>query len=396
VEPECRQYPAFRTQPSSKVLKKVVKNLLECRRPVLVTGGGANHSQAGEVILKLAEWLESPVVTTISGQGVMDDGHRLALGVVGDNGFHPHAVDAVEKADLLFYLGCKMGSVSTMKWTLPSLRPDLKIIQLDMDPTILGNNYQNSISLNGDVRQTLEVLFEMLTSQANPREPRPFVEELNQKRKEFWQKAGAEFSDDSLPLKPQRIIHALNQRLPSPSVVIADAGTPTPYTTRYLRLGGGGSRFLIPRAYGGLGYAIPAVAGAHFACPKAKVVGLFGDGSLGMSAGELETLKRLNIPAVLIHFNNSCFGWIKALQAIHCQGNFQSVDFTSGDMSLVARGFGMEACHVKTAAELDQALDQAFAAKEPFFVDVLTETETKQTPPVFSWLKATGKDTACG
>ena len=141
---------------------------------------------------------------------------------------------------------------------------------------------------------------------------------------------------DAIPIKPQRIIHELNQRLPAPSIVIADAGTPTPFITRFLRLQGKGSRFIIPRSYGGLGYAIPAAVGAFLARPEARIVGLFGDGSLGMSAGELETLVRLEVPAVLIHFNNGTFGWIKALQLLHSQSKFFSVDFTQGDMAQVA------------------------------------------------------------
>ena len=152
---------------------------------------------------------------------------------------------------------------------------------------------------------------------------------LNRMRARFWEESEASLHSDAVPIKAQRIIHALNQRLPSPAIVIADAGTPTPYITRFLKLQGGGSRFLIPRSFGGLGYAIPAVVGAHLARPEARLVALFGDGSLGMSAGELETLVRLKIPAVLIHFNNGCFGWIKALQALHSKGKFLSVDFTA-------------------------------------------------------------------
>jgi acetolactate synthase-1/2/3 large subunit len=188
-------------------------------------------------------------------------------------------------------------------------------------------------------------------------------------------------------LKPQRVINSLNKRLTSPAVVISDAGTPTPYITRFLRLGGNGSRFLIPRAYGGLGYAIPAVVGAYMARPEARPVGLFGDGSLGMSAGELETLVRLNIPAVLIHFNNGCFGWIKALQAIHCNRRFFSVDFSQRDMAKVAAAFGLSAFRVETPQELESALAEAFAATAPVFLDVVCESVASELPPVHSWLE---------
>ena len=106
-----------------------------------------------------------------------------------------------------------------------------------------------------------------------------------------------------------------------------------------------------------------------------------------MNAGELETLVRLNIPAVLIHFNNGSFGWIKALQALHCKGKFLSVDFTVGDMARVAEGFGLTAFHIETPEELEKGLDAAFAAKTPVFLDVVTEPELSELPPVYSWLK---------
>jgi acetolactate synthase-1/2/3 large subunit len=137
--------------------------------------------------------------------------------------------------------------------------------------------------------------------------------------------------------------------------VISDAGTPTPYITRFLRLAGDGSRVLIPRSFGGLGYAIPAVVGAWHARPDARPVALFGDGSLGMSTGELETLARLNVPEVLIHFNNGCFGWIKTLQSLHSKSKFMSVDFTPGDMSKVAAAYGIAAWRVETPAQLERA-----------------------------------------
>ena len=183
----------------------------------------------------------------------------------------------------------------------------------------------------------------------------------------------------------------MNRHLTNTSIVIADAGTPTPYITRYLKLGGNGSRFLIPRSYGGLGYAIPAVVCAHFARPDAKLVGLFGDGSLGMSAGELETISRLNIAAVLIHFNNSAFGWIKALQKLHCNEKYFSVDFNANDPAKVAEGFGLKALSIETVKELDQGLEIAFKSKAPIFLDVKSEPESDDIPPVYSWMQAKEK-----
>lgn len=390
AEEECVTYPAYRSRGGREVLERVANLLLGAKRPVVIAGGGANHSQAGQAIVDLAEWLFMPVVTTISGQGLIADDHPLALGVIGDNGFHPHAIKAVEEGDVLLYVGCKMGSVSTINWTLPSPKADRKIIQIDLNPMMLGNNFQNAVSIAGDARLVVEDLAIIIRGRTERRARSAWVEELNRCRKAFWEAARSSFHSDQTPLKPQRIIASLNKRLPENTLVIADAGTPTPYITRYLKLGGNGSRFLIPRAYGGLGYAIPAVVGAHFARPDARLVGLFGDGSLGMSAGELETLARLDVPAVLIHFNNGAFGWIKCLQKIHSRGKYYSVDFTPGEPALVARGFGLKAVEVRTPEELDDGLDEAFSTRGPVFLDIVSEPEVDQLPPVYTWMKASG------
>ena len=139
---------------------------------------------------------------------------------------------------------------------------------------------------------------------------------------------------------------------------------------------------MIPRFFGGLGYAIPAVVGAHFANPEFRPVALFGDGSLGMSAGELETLARLEVPAVLIHFNNGCFGWIKALQRVSNKGETNDgtfgVEFGRHDMSKLAAVYGIRNFRVDTIEQLEDALQQSFSLQEPCFIDVAVESVPHQ------------------
>jgi len=282
AEDECRRYPAYRTRGQAESIWQLADLLVTARRPVIITGGGAIHSQAGDMIKSVAELLSIPVVTTISGQGIMPDDHPLALGVIGDNAYHPHAHKAIDEGDTLLYVGCKMGSVSTIKWTKPYLRPVVKILQIDIDPTMLANNYGNHQSVAGDARLVLEDLYALLKQRDDQRPISGWVQELNQLRDSFWSSSLNQLESEAVPIKPQRVIHAVNRRLPESAVVIADAGTPTPYITQFLRLRGCGSRFIIPRAYGGLGYAIPAVVGAWLAWPDVRVVGMFGDGSLGM------------------------------------------------------------------------------------------------------------------
>jgi acetolactate synthase-1/2/3 large subunit len=228
AEPDCCEYPAFRTRGSRQVLEELTRQLSGARRPVVIAGGGANHSQAGPQVIALAEWLCAPVVTTISGQGIMPDEHPLALGVIGDNGFHPHAHRAVEDGDVLLYVGCKMGSVSTISWTLPSYRPDRKILQVDLDPELLGNNFPNTLSVAGDARLVLDDLMVLLKHSGTARTSSPWVEELNRLRRRFWEESQAVLNSDATPIRPERVMTALNRHLTPPSIVISDAGTRRP------------------------------------------------------------------------------------------------------------------------------------------------------------------------
>ena len=403
IEPTCKHAPSNRAVPEIGVLQEALDAILKAQRPVIVSGGGANRSQAGRAISAFAERLEIPVVSTITGQGILPDDHELAIGIIGDNGYHPHAIWTVENADLVLFAGCRMGSVATRNWTTPSPSPDKVFIQIEIEPARLGNTYALDHALTGDVRAVFESLANLVTAEASPKTS--WAEAVNEQRSEFWAKAAKTRLPRPAtgPMTPRTIIEALNRHLPARTNVISDAGTPTPYASRYLKLNDPASRLVIPRFYGGLGYAIPGVVGAHLACPDMQTVGLFGDGSLGMSAGELETLARLNVPVVLLHFNNACFGWIKALQRLTHKERARragtdatandpsfSVDFGAYDMSRLADVYGIANFRVQNLDELDAALTKAFAMNEPVFLDIVVESIADQLPPVRSWERMAG------
>ena len=390
VEASCRTAPAYRTTVSQESLVALLDMISSAQRPLFILGGGVNASDAGAVVTRVAEILNIPAVTTITGQSAIPDHHPLSIGVIGDNGFHPHAMRALEEADLLIYLGSKIGSVATIGWTFPSPMPGRKIVQIDVDPVALGNNTDNVLSLCGDIRG----IFEDLTSLCSETHvcPQTWINHLNAQRARFWEQVGPIPAADTPILQPQHVIQALGESLRGQVTLLSDAGTPTPNLTRFLRLDAAGSRLIIPRAFGGLGYAIPAVVGAWLAQPDVKIIGLFGDGSFSMSCGELETLRRLNVPALLLHFNNACFGWIKALQRSHGHNATYSVDFSADNVARIAEAFGLRSWRVTTMSQLTAALEEGLAHKGPAFIDIAIESIADVSPPVFSWLRRAGVD----
>ena len=194
---------------------------------------------------------------------------------------------------------------------------------------------------------------------------------------------------DDVPLRPERVVREFNNRLAQYGKavhILSDAGTPTPYMTRFLRIGDRRTRFVIPRAFGGLGSAIPAVVGAWYADKTRRPIGMFGDGSFNMAVGELETLVRKKVPALLMLFNNGCFGWIKGLHRLKGHDACFGVDFLPPRGQAIAEAFGIKAWTVTTPDELIQALDEAFGYDGPCLMDIHIESLADRVPPVYSWL----------
>jgi acetolactate synthase-1/2/3 large subunit len=393
AEPACKVYPAYRPRAAKEDLLRLHQLLNGAKRPLLVVGGGVNRSDASQALRQFTVRRGIPVVTTITGQNGIPDTHELSIGIVGDNGFHPHANRAMEEADLLVLLGCRNGSVMSIGWTFPAPRCERNVIQVDIDPGALGNNSENLLSVLGDARLVLEDLNALPEPDPSSQDPN-WVPKLNGWRKRFWDQAGDQLRNvtGGVPLNPQVVITALNRRLSDISYLFSDPGTPTPYLGRFLRLENPDSRLIIPRAFGSLGYAVPAVVGCWFARPDVRPIGLFGDGSLGMSMGELETIVRLRVPAILLNFNNSCYGWIKALQRVHGHRESFSVDFSPQDYAAIATAFGIRALRIETAGELETGLNAAFAHQGPVFLDIVVESIGDKIPPVFNWLRKTGVD----
>jgi acetolactate synthase-1/2/3 large subunit len=372
-------FPAYRSGPVLEDVEKVAEHLWSAERPVIVAGGGARVSGAWEELTRVAELSGAMVGTSINGKGSIDESHPNSLGVVGGNGSRPYANEAVAAADLVVFVGCKTDSVTTMKWRLPD-SAKATVIQIDVDPKELGANYPLAVGVASDAKVFLAALGESL--QGEGRSPWLHVYE----ERDAWLAGHQErFLSDSTPINPYRVIDALTRLLPDEVIIVADAGTGTPLTSAFYPTKAG-RNVIIPRGYGGLGYALPGVVGASFARPGTQVVGLIGDGSFGMSVGDLETISRLGLPILLLQFNNATFGWIKALQHLHSEQRYFGVDFSRDtDYVGIAKGFGIDGVRVEEPVDIEPAIKAGLSEPRPYFIDVVTLSEEEEPPPVPDW-----------
>jgi acetolactate synthase-1/2/3 large subunit len=385
ADPSLGRYPARRVAPDGLHVEAAARLLRGATRPLFICGGGVVIAGAESELLELAAKLGAPIATTISGQGSIDEANPLAVGVVGSNGGTPETRSIVDQADLVVFVGCRAGSVTTERWRHP-VPGEVRVVHIDVDPQVIGTNYPVDVPLVGDAKLALAALnaeVDRISALRGDGWPAGAVQDA--KRAKFARFDALARSDDK-PVKPERIVAELARALDPDAVVVADPGTPCPYLSAYFPVRGAGRRLFSNRAHGALGYALAASVGAQFGRPGVKCVAVMGDGSFGMAVGELETVVRHRLPITFIVISNSVYGWIKAGQKTGYDRRYFSVDFSATDHAAVAAAYGVKSWRVTEPAELAAALKAAVACGEPTLVDIVAQPLQEAHAPVSEWV----------
>ena len=379
ADPTLGRFPSRRVAPDPFFIELAAKLLRGAKSPLFICGGGVVLSGAEAELISLSEKLAAPVATTVSGKGSVDERSAYAVGVVGSNGGTPQTRAVVDAADVIVFVGCRAGSVTTERWRHPA-PGQARIIHVDVDPLVPGTNYKVDVPIVADAKLALAALENAVSER---RGELSFVDAKKREKRAAFQALAA--SSDT-PIKPERVVAALDRLLDEDAIVVADPGTPCPYFSAYYPAKGTGRRFFSNRAHGALGYALAAAVGAHLGRPAVKTVAVMGDGSFGMCVGELETVVRLKLPLTFVVIANAVYGWIKAGQKAGYGQRYFSVDFGATDHARVAEAFGLRAFRVTDPARLDDALEQALAHGGPTLVDIVCQPLHEAKAPVSEWV----------
>lgn len=378
-----QSYPAERAGPDQDAVEAAAEILVKAKSAVAVCGGGPVLSGAEGALSRVADLLDMPVATTVSGQGSIAESDPLALGVVGSNGGVPATRSVIDQADVVLFIGCRAGSVTTERWRSPGR--NAIIIHIDSDPMVIGANYQTEVAICADARLALEAL-------ATALETRQDLPSLGgaEKARAAWEAKMAAFAplaaSRETPIRPEAVMASLMDILDDDAIVVADPGTPCPYFSAHYRWRKPGRHFITNRAHGALGYSLGAAMGAHVGRPSVKTLSVMGDGSFGFTCGEFETMVRHNMPITSIVFSNSVFGWIKAGQDSGFGQRYYNVDFNRTDHAAVASAFGVKSWAVKDPEELAGVLKQAIEHDGPTLVDIHSQQLHEAAAPVSEWV----------
>ena len=262
--------PAMRTVPDQALVERAAAELAAATRPVIVAGGGVLTSQAWNELTALAETFNIPVATSINGKGSIAETSAVAVGVIGGNGARQYANACLADADLVLYVGSRTDSTTTCHWTLPPADNAPKVIQVDIEPFEVGKNYPLVVGLLGDAKLTLAALLEAIARPgAVGARNQARTTQLQEEGRRYWREVERQAAELAWPIKPAQVIRAMRGALDDETIIVADPGTPTPFLSAQYELRRPGRTTVIPRAHGGLGYAIPGVVGAWYAAEAA-------------------------------------------------------------------------------------------------------------------------------
>jgi acetolactate synthase-1/2/3 large subunit len=374
VEPQFARVPPFRPAPDQASVLAALKILQEAERPVIVAGGGVRASGAGRELVALAEALQIPVATSLNGKDSIPGHHPLSVGVAGTYS-RESANQAVNRADLICFIGSETGGMTTHFWTAPKI--GTPAIQIDIDPEAIGRNYPLRAGVNGDAKVTLAQMIKH-ADRASGNKRKAWVAETQKICGEWRAKYKSALESDAAPIRPERICAELSRHVPDNAIVVVDTGHAGMWMGGMFDLKSPNQSYL--RSAGHLGWAFPAGLGAKCGVPERPVVTFTGDAGFWYHIAEIETAVRWKINAVTVVNNNgggnqSKRGFDRVYGGQQTEKAREMWTFSKMNFARIAEDMGALGIRVENANAFPAALAQALAANRPVVIDVVTDID---------------------
>ena len=372
--------PAQRSRPGRKSLAEAAEFLRAAERPIILAGGGVHLSKAYKELQRLAESLSIPVAYTFSGKGALPDIHPLCVGLFGR--WSRIANDLIAASDCIIAVGCKMGEISTKRYTL--VPDDVPFIHLDIVAEEIGRTTRVDVALWSDAAEGLSDLCSQLEDHIELIQKRriSYINEVKQRMLTWQAEAEPRYLSDERPISMGRLIHELQSAMPSDGILVADGGFASHWTGLLYDTTVAGRSYIADRGFASIGYGLPGTIGAQMAAVAKPVIGITGDGGFNAVLGELETARRLELGFTLVIVNNAASGYIKALQHTMYAGRYQSSDLYEINYANVANEIGCDGIRVTDPVELRAAFNRGINNKNvPTIVDVIVTRDPAEMLP---------------
>jgi acetolactate synthase-1/2/3 large subunit len=373
IDADIAAMPAYtpvkplRTAPDPADVRVMATALLDSACPVIHAGQGVLYAGATAELVKLAEILGAPVLTTNTGKSAFPENHPLALGaavVSAPKGvFH-----FLNKADCVVAIGA---SLSRTPWG-PRVPAGKKILHITNDATDVNKEFPTEAAVLGDAKLVLETLIAEIGTRRRAGESA--AAEVRAIKEEWLAEWAPELNSNEVPINQYRVIRDLMRTVDVENTIIThDSGGPREQVVPFWET-------VTPRGYLGwgkstqLGHGLGLIMGAKVANPGKLCINLMGDASIGMVGMDIETAVRNRIGTLTIVFNNGVMaGERESMPRAIAKHN--ALDL-GGNYSAVAKALGAWSARVEQPEGFVRTLKQAIEvtqSSEPSVIEIVAK-----------------------
>jgi acetolactate synthase-1/2/3 large subunit len=355
-------------EPDDQAIHDAATLIAHSSKPVLFVGGGIIKANAHKELMRLAELMGAPVVTTLMARGAFPDSHPSHLGMPGMHGTVA-AVTALQKADLLITLGARFDDRVTGK--LSSFAVHAKVIHADIDPAEIGKNRFADVAIIGDLAHTITALIPAIEAEFKKSQPdlTPWWKQMNLLRATY--PLGYNHPEDG-SVSPQYVIERIGAISGPDSIYVAGVGQHQMWASQFVK-------YEKPRTWlnsgglGTMGYAVPAAMGAKVGAPDTTVWAIDGDGCFQMTNQELVTCALNNIPIKVAIINNESLGMVRQWQTMFYESRYSNTSLDSKripDFVKLADAMGCVGLRCERTEDVDAVIKEAMSINDqPVVVD---------------------------
>lgn len=371
--------PGFEPYPTyhSPALQEAADLINEAEAPLILAGHGIHLAGVADVLQRMIEKAEIPVVTTLLGTGNIPETHPLSLGMGGMHG-EAYANEAVQSCDVLIALGMRFDDRITGR--LDRFATQASIVHFELDLAEVGKNIKPDVAVVGDLAQTLPALEPLIAPNTHP----DWLDAIFQNRRESAHKDILNYEvDDLIPPFVMRRIWEETSRDHEPERVIitTDVGQHQMWESQYYIHERAGM-LLTSGGLGTMGYGLPAAMGAQMGQEDCLVWTIVGDGGFQMTLQELATMQQENLPVKIAIINNGFLGMVRQWQQIFYEKRYVGTPVLSPDYVKLAEAYGIPALKIDDPADVNDAVRRANATPGPFLIDFQVKEEINVYPMV--------------
>ena len=360
-------------------IKKALDILINAKKPVVYSGGGAVLGNASAPLTKLVNLLNFPITSTLMGLGAFPASDEKFLGMLGMHGTY-EANMAMQDCDVLLAVGARFDD-RVIGNPDHFLSKPKKIIHIDIDPASISKRVQIDIPIVGDVVSILNDLIGVYEEQKNNHDKNQLEPWLKQ-IKTWKSKNCLAFEDNKKVIKPQRVIQTLHEVTKGDAFITSDVGQHQMWAAQYYPFDKP-RRWINSGGLGTMGVGLPYAMGCQLAFPDAQVACVTGEASIQMCIQELSTCKQFHLPVKIVNLNNRYMGMVRQWQEFF-YGNRYAESYMDAlpDFVKLAESYGHVGFKIEKPEDIKPVLEEAFSPKlkeSLVFLDFITD----QTENVF-------------